>query len=432
MRTDLARHSYPVVAPLAVAVLCVVSACSSSSTPSESTNAAGAPTSTAATAVSTDTQQVVTPVVAHVPVAPIPFSGSDAKTHLVYELFVTNASSLQASIQQLEVSDVATNKLVATLDQAAVGRALVVLGSSDRTGGDGSLGPAQSAMLYLDVELAGGTSAPKDLTHKLSVSFSGMPQPLEENNIAAVAVDNRRVPDVGPPLSGSGYVAADACCDSTRHRRAVLPVNGSLYLSQRYAIDWEQINGEGKVYVGDRLDLKSYFIYGDDILSVTDGTVVKVLDGLPEQVPGKFPDNPPLDEVDGNSVLVDIGGGTFAAYAHMQPGSPAVKVGQKVKRGDKLGLVGNSGNSLAPHLHVHLQNGPLVIASTGIPYTIDSVTIAGHSVSTAAFDKAEAEGTPLEFTPVNPPTSHRDQYPMDQSIVTMGTGSTAGTTGTTR
>jgi hypothetical protein len=53
-------------------------------------------------------------------------------------------------------------------------------------------------------------------------------------------------------------------------------------------------------------------------------------------------------------------------------------------------------------------------------------------VSTAAFDKAEAEGTPLEFTPVNPPTSHRDQYPMDQSIVTMGTGSTAGTTGTTR
>jgi murein DD-endopeptidase MepM/ murein hydrolase activator NlpD len=65
----------------------------------------------------------------------------------------------------------------------------------------------------------------------------------------------------------------------------------------------------------------------------------------------------------GNYVLLDIGGGRFASYAHFQPNSLKVKVGDRVKLGQVLGLVGNSGNSDLPHLHFHITNA----ASRSVP-----------------------------------------------------------------
>lgn len=51
----------------------------------------------------------------------------------------------------------------------------------------------------------------------------------------------------------------------------------------------------------------------------------------------------------GNNVVVDHGFGFKTIYAHMH--KITVKKGQKVKRGDVLGTVGNTGLSMAPHLH---------------------------------------------------------------------------------
>jgi murein DD-endopeptidase MepM/ murein hydrolase activator NlpD len=48
-------------------------------------------------------------------------------------------------------------------------------------------------------------------------------------------------------------------------------------------------------------------------------------------------------------VILDIGGGNYATYAHFQPNSILVNEGDRISRGDVLALVGNSGNSLAPH-----------------------------------------------------------------------------------
>lgn len=57
----------------------------------------------------------------------------------------------------------------------------------------------------------------------------------------------------------------------------------------------------------------------------------------------------------GNTVMVDHGFGYETLYAHLYKG--LVRVGQKVKRGDIIALVGNTGKSTGPHLHyeVHLQ-----------------------------------------------------------------------------
>ena len=213
--------------------------------------------------------------------------------------------------------------------------------------------------------------------------------------------------------------AADSCCDATRHTRAALPINGQIWLAQRYAVDYEQLDADSRIYSGEKEDLDSYTIYGQKAIAAADGTVVKVIDGLPEQEPGVFPEGISPDEADGNSVILDLGGGNYALYAHFQPGSVRVQEGDRVNRGDVLALVGNSGNSLAPHLHFHVMNGPLSLASNGLPYVVDSFTATGQSAGTEAFDEAEAEGMPLEVTPVDPPETVTEAMPLDQYVVSF-------------
>ena len=156
------------------------------------------------------------------------------------------------------------------------------------------------------------------------------------------------------------------------------------------------------------------------MLAAADGRVVKTIDGLPEQVPGVFPEGISVEEADGNSVILDIGGGNYALYAHFQPGSVRVEEGDREERGEVLGLVGNSGNSLAPHLHFHVMSGPQSLASNGLPYEVDSFEVTGRNTAgTAAFDEAEAEGTPLKIDPVAPAKTVTDAMPLDQTVVSF-------------
>ncbi len=141
--------------------------------------------------------------------------------------------------------------------------------------------------------------------------------------------------------------------------------------------------------------------------------------GLPEQEPGGFPEGISLDEADGTSVILDIGGGNYALYAHFQPGSVRVQEGDRVSRGDVLALVGSSGNSLAPHLHFHVMSTSLSLASNGLPYIVDSFTVTGRSAGTDAFNEAEQEGTRLEVTPVDPAETVTEAMPLDQLVVSF-------------
>ena len=90
-----------------------------------------------------------------------------------------------------------------------------------------------------------------------------------------------------------------------------------------------------------------------------------------------------------------------------------------MRQGDVLALVGNSGNSLAPHLHFHVMDRPLPLASNGLPYVVDSFTVTGQTPGTDAFDEAEAEGTPLEVNPVDPAERVTQVMPLDQYVVSF-------------
>src|SRR5208337_3490488 len=100
-------------------------------------------------------------------------------------------------------------------------------------------------------------------------------------------------------------------------------------ISRRYAIDWMQVK-DGQSFSGDATDKRSYFAYGKPVLAVADSVAVVARDGLPDNVPGHNDGFRPAvaitpDTVAGNTIVLDLGGGQFAHYLHLQPGSVRVK-----------------------------------------------------------------------------------------------------------
>jgi hypothetical protein len=342
--------------------------------------------------------------------------GSDGQTHLVYELRMTNFSSAEIAVEKVEVISEGTT--LQTLDTAAVAGRLQPAGQRDSVG---TLAKGTQALLFLNVALAPGAKVPADLTHRVSVRVSAAPPGHQEfsETGGATTVDRQTVVSIGPPLRGTHYISADSCCDATRHTRAALPVNGRVWVAQRYAVDWEQTDAGGRIYVGPRAKLESYAIFGQPVLAVADAVVVLVIDGEPEQTPGNYPTNIALDKADGNMVILDLGTHRCALYAHMQPGSIKVRSGEKVHLGQVIGLVGDTGNSIVPHLHFQVTDGPSSLSSNGLPYEISEFQVTGTTAGTKAFDEAEANGTPLPITPVVPPRAVKQAMPLDQLIISF-------------
>jgi murein DD-endopeptidase MepM/ murein hydrolase activator NlpD len=69
----------------------------------------------------------------------------------------------------------------------------------------------------------------------------------------------------------------------------------------------------------------------------------------------------------GNHLVLDLGGGVYAALAHLRRGSVRVRPGDRVAAGQPLAECGNSGNSSEPHLHFQLMDHPSVLLAAGLP-----------------------------------------------------------------
>jgi hypothetical protein len=353
-----------------------------------------------------------TPIVARVDNVPIPVKGSDNQFHVVYELTLVNFTGGTASLQRLNVLDARSRVTVASLDAGQLAQRLAVAPS--RTSASAELGPSQTGLVYLHLSFDDPSAIPAALTHEIALTLNG--KPFTET-VAPTAVNPPTNLVLAPPLKGGRYIAGDGCCDSIRHVRATLPLNGHLYNGQRFAIDWEQLDAQGRIYAGDPKLPQSYAIYGQPVYAVADATVSAAVDGMPNSPPGAFPANITIDQADGNHVILDLGNNHYALYAHLAPNSVKVAPGQRVRQGDVLGHVGSSGNSSEPHLHFQVSDGPNPLASNGVPYLIGQFVSSQRGVSTEAFDQAIIDGQPLTLQPLDGSPQRVSALPLDLSIV---------------
>jgi N-acyl-D-aspartate/D-glutamate deacylase len=349
------------------------------------------------------------PIEVRVAKAPAPFN-AQGQTHLVYELTITNLGNEECLVDRVTVlkgdGDGAT---LAEFDGASLTDAIVRPGMAS-LGGAAKLriGAGQRAMMHVWVSLPATTAAPSRITHRIAVKIGERQTPVT-TAAAPVSMLGGSQP-VGPPLRGGSWLAGNGPSNTSGHRRAFLLVDGAGHIAQRFAIDWVQLGPNNATFDGDQKDNKSYYAYGEEILAVADGVVSAVKDGLPENVPGLTSRAIPitLETAGGNHVIVDLGQGRYAFYAHAQPGSIKVRVGQNVRRGDVLALVGNSGNSTEPHLHFHVADASSPLGSEGIPYVLDTFELEGSAMLQAG---------KIPFKPLASPERRRMELPLQNVVV---------------
>ncbi|MFT3864225.1 MAG: M23 family metallopeptidase [Solirubrobacterales bacterium] len=319
-------------------------------------------------------KEQLTPVVGNPIASPEPVLASNGRRELAYELQLINRTESTVTVRRLQA--LAGHKVMETLSGKALEAVMAPYGQATHSI---KLKPGQGAYVLMDVSLARKAKVPAELTHRISVTMSPKQAAVATDyELAPTKVTRREAVVLAAPLRGPGWVVANGCCSEfTAHRGTVLPVDGAPHVAERFAIDFVQIDPLDRLFEGALDQLSSYPYFGDEVHSATTGKVVGVVDDIPNTPAGSFPESITAERAGGNHVVVAFGGGHYAFYAHLQPGSVRVKVGQKVKVGQTLGLLGNSGNSNAPHLHFHVMDSPHPLASNGMPYRFKSFTVEG-------------------------------------------------------
>jgi hypothetical protein len=136
------------------------------------------------------------------------------------------------------------------------------------------------------------------------------------------------------------------------------------HAAQRYAADITAIGPAGFRALGILSgDLDRYEVFGKLVVSPCDGTVARAVDGLPDLTPPASDPEKPA----GNHVVL-LCDGLQVELAHLRQDSVGVEADERVRIGDAIGSVGNSGNTTELHLHIHAVEP---ITGRGVPITFD-------------------------------------------------------------
>jgi murein DD-endopeptidase MepM/ murein hydrolase activator NlpD len=136
----------------------------------------------------------------------------------------------------------------------------------------------------------------------------------------------------------------------------------------RHGLDFEVLGPDGRLHAQEGRELRDYHCYGLPVLAAGAGTVALVVDGIADNRPGELN----LEDNWGNAVVVAHGVGLCSVYAHLQPRSLRVKVGDVVTAGTELGRCGASGRASTPHLHFQVQ-GAVPLGSPTLPVDFGDV-----------------------------------------------------------
>jgi len=334
--------------------------------------------------------------------------GDDGKDHVEYELLVVNAVDQPVTLTSLTVLDPAAKELTRIEGPVLVAATQTLLDKKPVT----EIPASAAVSVDVDLIVPPGT-APERVTHRLVYSVPAgtstavfVEPPVIDG--PEVAINRRAATVIKPPVKGDGWLSTSACCTPNVHRDLRVAVNGRrIETPETFALDWALLKGD-RVYEGDGSRNDQFYVYGADVYAVANGTVVSVQDGKPDATPNKAMTPKTLSDFGGNQVMLEIAPKVYAVYAHLQPGSLRVKVGDTVKVGATLAKIGNTGPSLGPHLHFGLLNRPDLFTGRSLPFVIDSYTLAGTA------DFKASQGDTVAITPESKQV--RSVYPLYGSI----------------
>jgi murein DD-endopeptidase len=349
---------------------------------------------------------------------------ADGRFHLLYELHLTNFAPLPIELTGIDVLGAGTSVLASyrgqTLEKMVVPvERLSLPESPSESGGTRAIGEGHTVIIFIDLTLDSGARRPAELHHRFSFSVPRRNKATIERTLTGptVSVVRDLAPVLRAPLRGSAWVAFNAL-GAEDHRRSLNAVDGQERIPQRFAIDWMRLGPDGRLFHGDGKSNANFYGYGAEVLAVADGRISDLKDGLPDNIGSteRSARDITLENAFGNYLILDLGQGRFAAYAHLQPGSLKVQLGDRVKSGQVLALLGNSGNSDAPHLHFQLANANSPMGSEGIPYELDTFTLLGMVPEDPA---VQDDGGVLLHTEQEKPVVRRREFPLNNAAVTL-------------
>jgi hypothetical protein len=328
------------------------------------------------------------------PPAPVSIAG---KRHLAYELHITNFRSSEITLTNVEASDAIRGSRLGAFRDSELDR---ILGRPGATPGASSrrvIGAGMRAVVYLWLALDDNVATPSRLRHKveLDVIRASRNEHIIMDSGESDVRQNRPIV-LDPPLRGGPWVALYDPMMAGGHRTTIYAVNGRARIPARFAIDWVRLEDDGTCARGDKSQIVNWHGYGAEALAVADGVVVEANDDIVEAAcPSCGPQEPiPLENVSGNFVCLDLGGGRYAFYEHLKNGSVRVKAGDRVRRGQVIGLLGNSGGSSSgPHLHFHLADSQSELAGEGLPYVFRGFEVVGAYEEIGAFASGKRWGS---------------------------------------
>jgi hypothetical protein len=318
---------------------------------------------------------------------PIPVTIGKNKV-LVYELHVTNFDVVPLTLKRISIFTSQHNsEPLTTLEDDKLSAAMTRIGasmttpthSSARSEDTRTINPGGRNVVFLWIELPANQPVPANLWHQLV--FSSTPAGTDKPSDATlqdfpVAVNQDPVPILGPPFGGGIWLAGDGPANDSSHRGSILAIDGYIYSPERFAIDWVKIGSNGDTRHNGNTKNENWWGWGEPILAVADGEITEVVDEFPDNTPRLLPPVT-MDNIAGNHIILQISPNRFVTYAHLQIGSIKVRTGDHVHRGDVLALLGNSGNTNGPHLHLQLTDHNSVLQSQGIPFAFAAFTYLG-------------------------------------------------------
>ncbi|HYW74300.1 MAG TPA: M23 family metallopeptidase [Pyrinomonadaceae bacterium] len=349
------------------------------------------------------------PINIEAPVDPIPVKGADGKWYLVYHLFLTNLGFSDLTLKSVEVSDALRRNVLGRYGEKELAdyyRFRTLLPTPPRSEMPNKEFPRQissgrTGVLFFWLTVDSPAAIPASLKHR----FVFEPNPLiklrrglasdqEGGEMVlegyAVGVSKDKPVVISPPLRGGDWRCSNGPAYNSIHQLLTIR-GGNVRIAQRFACDFNKVDKEGNILPNpfpDEITNKMFYGYGAEVLAVGDGNVVFVKDGIPENVPqasGAIKPSVPLTRETnaGNWIAIDLGGNRYALYAHLQPNSIRVKTGDRVRRGQVIALLGDSGNAVGPHLHFHIGdqyrlNGADLNGNEGLPFVFDSFVVGGQ------------------------------------------------------